>query len=62
MPVDYSICRQEGGALDLTEVAQHEEAVQGAMTLAKQAAAGDRFSTAQLQQAEGPLQVCSHLG
>ncbi len=52
-----NVFRQESGSLDLAEVPAHEQALQGAMNLAKQAAAGDRFSPAQLQEAAGPLQV-----
>lgn len=49
--------RQEGGAVDVSEVAQHEAALQGCITLAHQAAAGDRFTESQLKQASEPLQV-----
>lgn len=50
--------RQEGGAVDLAEVAQHEAALQDSITLANQAASGDRFTKTQLEQASTPLQVC----
>ena len=49
--------RQEGGAVDLAEVAQHEAALQDSITLANQAASGDRFTKSQLEQASTPLQV-----
>lgn len=49
--------RQEGGAVDLAEVAQHEAALQDSITLANQAASGDRFTKSQLDQASTPLQV-----
>lgn len=55
--------RQNSGNLELADVAGHEVAVQAAVSLAKQAAAGDRLTTAQLQQAAEPLQVpCAAMG
>ena len=51
--------RQEGGAVDLAEVAQHAAALQDTITLANQAASGDRFTKSQLEQASTPLQVPS---
>ena len=54
-----TVCRQEGGAVDLAEVAQHESALQDSITLANQAASGDRFTKTQLEQASTPLQVPS---
>ena len=57
------VCRQEGGELDLTEVPGHEAALQGAMALAKQAAAGDRFTPSQLTAASEVLAVpCAAMG
>lgn len=52
-------CRQEGGTVDLADVAQHEAALQESITLANQAASGDRFTKTQLEQAATPLQVPS---
>ena len=43
--------------MEVAEVAGHEAAIQEAVGLAKQAAAGDRLSPIQLQQAAQPLQV-----
>ncbi|KAL3163166.1 hypothetical protein ABBQ32_009574 [Trebouxia sp. C0010 RCD-2024] len=55
--------RQEGGTVDLAEVAQHEAALQDSITLANQAASGDRFTKSQLEQAATPLQVpCAAMG
>lgn len=51
--------RQEGGAVDLAEVGQHEAALQDSITLANQAASGDQFTKSQLEQASTPLQVPS---
>ncbi len=50
-------CRQESGSLDLAEVPGQVAALQGAISLAKQANEGHRFSPAELQQAAQPLQV-----
>ena len=50
-------CRQQSGSLDLAEVPGQMAALQGAITLAKQANEGHRFSPAELQQAAQPLQV-----
>ena len=50
-------CRQDGGTVDLADVAQHEAALQDSITLANQAASGDRFTKTQLEQAATPLQV-----
>lgn len=45
--------------LELGEVAGHEAAIQASVSLARQAAAGDRLTPDQLQQAAQTLQVCS---
>ena len=50
-------CRQGGGSLDVAEVPAQVAALQGAITLAKQANEGHRFSPAELLQAAQPLQV-----
>lgn len=55
----WIVYRQEGGAIDLAEVAQHEAALQDSITLANQAASGDQFTKTQLEQASTPLQVPS---
>ncbi len=49
--------RQQSGSLDLAEVPAQATALQGAISLAKQANEGHRFSPAELQQAAQPLQV-----
>ncbi len=49
--------RQQSGSLDLAEVPAQVAALQGAISLAKQANEGHRFSPAELQQAAQPLQV-----
>lgn len=55
--------RQQSGSLDLAEVPGQMAALQGAITLAKQANEGHRFSPAELQQAAQPLQVpCAAMG
>lgn len=62
-PLRSSRCRTEGGTLDTTDVPAHESALQAAMGLAKQAAAGDRFTPNQLQAASEVLKVpCAAMG
>ena len=49
--------------LDLTDVPGHEAALQGALALAKQAAAGDKFTSSQLTAAAEVLAVpCAAMG
>lgn len=49
--------------LDVTDGSAHESALHGAIRLAKQAAAGDRFTPSQLQDAQVALRVpCAAMG